>query len=155
MPETRSGNGWSIFFGEIFARQWIGFRARTRELKGSLPADQFAAHPDVKLFAALVAIVHEVVPQDPSAKEFRLGKSLGSHADWRRVKRHGLPNRWRLFFRFSSVEKVIVFVWLNDDATVRKEGAQTDVYKVFKAMLDAGQPPSDLDELLRKASVGT
>ncbi len=60
----------------------------------------------------------------------------------------------RLFFKFSVARKVIVFAWLNDQRTLRKQGGSTDVYAVFQQMLKAGRPPDTLDDLLKKVSSG-
>jgi toxin YhaV len=67
---------------------------------------------------------------------------------WRRVKT-GMPDRYRLFFRFASRPmKVIVYAWFNDEDTLRKAGSNTDVYETFKRMLSRGRVPSGIDELL-------
>ena len=64
-----------------------------------------------------------------------------------------MPDRYRLFFRFASNPvKVIVYVWFNDEDTLRKAGAKTDVYDAFKRMLSRGVVPGDMAELLREAS---
>jgi toxin YhaV len=44
--------------------------------------------------------------------------------------------------------KVIVYVWFNDEYTLRKVGSKTDVYAAFKRMLARGVVPSDIDALL-------
>jgi toxin YhaV len=44
-----------------------------------------------------------------------------------------------------------VYVWVNDEFTLRKTGPKTDVYAVFKSILDAGDSPRTLDALLRRA----
>jgi toxin YhaV len=73
-------------------------------------------------------------------------------AHWRRVER-GLPPRYRLFFRFSSQPvRIILYAWLNDEATLRKAGAKTDLYAVFQRMLRRGEVPSDIEELKRRGS---
>ena len=78
--------------------------------------------------------------------EFRQGNTLGAdNRQWFRAKFH---QRYRLFFRFSSKEKVIVYAWVNDENTLRKAGSRTDPYAVFRAMLNAGNPPSTMAELL-------
>lgn len=152
---ARQSHGWQLWFGELFDKRWRDLRNRVKTLKAQLDAEQFAAHPEVKLFAALVNLVHEVVPRDPEHKEFRLGKTLGDrYANWRRAKGHGLPRRMRLFFKFSSSHRVIVFVWLNDAGTLRKEGASSDPYAMFQRMLESGNPPDDFDALLRKLRSG-
>ena len=89
------------------------------------------------------------MPANPDAPEFRHGKALGSvNTNWRRVKK-GMPARYRLFFRFSSKPvKVVVFVWFNDEDTLRKAGAKTDVYEAFKRMLIRGVVPASMQELI-------
>ena len=155
VAKTRESYGWQIWFGELFDARWRVMRERVRRLKAELGEAEFAAHPDVKLFAALVHIVHETVPRDPEHPDFRLGKTLGDRfTSWRRVKRHGLPDRLRLFFKFSSSHKVIVFVWLNDATILRKDGASSDPYAVFRRMLEGGHPPDDFDELMRAVATG-
>ena len=49
--------------------------------------------------------------------------------------------RFRLFFRYSTRAKIIVFAWVNDEATLRTYGARSDAYAVFRKMLDKGDPP--------------
>ena len=101
------------------------------------------------LLASIYHAITQLVPSNPDAPEFRLGKALGNdHTHWRRVKK-GMPDRYRLFFRFSSAPvKVIVYVWFNDEYTLRKAGSKTDVYAAFKRMLARGVVPSDIGALL-------
>ena len=64
-----------------------------------------------------------------------------------------MPDRYRLFFRFaSSPVKIVVYVWFNDEDTLRKAGSKTDVYEAFKRMLARGVVPSDIGVLLRDSS---
>lgn len=152
---VRSSHGWELWFGELFAARWVSQRKLVKQLKAKLKQSDFEAHPEVKLFAALVNIVHDVVPRNPDEPEFRLGATLGpKYSSWRRVKGHGLAPRMRLFFKYSSARRVIVFAWLNDEGTLRKAGASTDVYAVFQRMLKSGNPPDDFGALLKKASAG-
>jgi toxin YhaV len=82
----------------------------------------------------------------------RLGKTLGKeYSNWRRVKK-GMPDRDRLFFRFaSSPVQLIVYVWFNDEDTLRKAGSKTDVYEAFKRMLMRGEVPSSINVLLAES----
>ena len=64
---------------------------------------------------------------------------------WRRAK---IGRRFRLFFRFDSKTKIIIFAWVNDEHTLRSSGAKTDPYVVFQKMLKSGNPPDDWDALL-------
>ena len=63
-----------------------------------------------------------------------------------------LPPRYRLFFQFSSVQSKIVFAWLNDASSLRPDGAKTDVYRVFKRLLDQGKVPDSWDQLVAAAA---
>jgi len=47
---------------------------------------------------------------------------------------------------------VIVYAWLNDEATLRKAGAKTHVYAAFQRMLARGEVPSDIDALTKGGS---
>ena len=60
--------------------------------------------------------------------------------------------RFRLFFRYNSASKVIIVAWVNDENSLRTYGSKTDAYKVFKGMLDDGNPPDDWDALHKQAS---
>lgn len=152
---ARQSQGWSLWFAELFDARWRVLRERVKHLKATLDAPAFNAHPDVKLFAALVNIVHELVPADPDAPQFLLGNTLGTqYRGWRRVKGNGLPGRMRLFFKFSASRKVIVYAWLNDAKTLRKQGDATDVYAVFQRMLKAGNPPDSFDALMKQVTTG-
>lgn len=64
---------------------------------------------------------------------------------FRRVKKHGLPERFRLFYTFSSVQRVIIPLYLNDANTLRKRGAGSDPYEVFKRMVSQGHIGSDFE----------
>ena len=155
LTKPRESHGWQIWFGELFDARWRAQRDRVKHLKTELDESHFASHPDVKLFAALVHVVHEAVPRNPEHPDFRLGKTLGDRfTGWRRVKRHGLPDRMRLFFKFSSTHKAIVFVWLNDADTLRKDGASADPYAIFRRRLEAGNPPDDFNDLLKAVGRG-
>jgi hypothetical protein len=39
----------------------------------------------------------------------------------------------------------------DDERTLRKSGSKTDPYRVFRAMLEAGDPPSTIEQLLARA----
>ena len=86
------------------------------------------------------------IPRDPNAAEFQLGNTLGpAHRHWRRAKFLG---RFRLFFRFSSMHKAIVYAWVNDETTLRKAGARSDPYAAFSRQLREGNPPDGWEDLL-------
>lgn len=102
----------------------------------------------VKLRNQVSKIIYERVPADPSAPEFRQGKTLGSdYKKWRRAKFGG--NRFRIYFRYSEEHKIIAYAWMNDEKGKRKAGDKNDPYAIFQKMLDSGNPPDSMDDLLK------
>ena len=86
---------------------------------------------------------------DPDHPDFRLGKTLGQqYTNWRRVKK-GMPDRYRLFFRYDSKAKVIVYAWVNDEQPLRSSGSRSDPYAVFEKMLGRGNPPDEWNALVQ------
>jgi toxin YhaV len=145
-------NGWSLFYYRTFKAALDELETAVTKLAAEDPAG-YKSHPRTRLLASVYRAINQLVPANPDAPDFRLGKTLGAgNTNWRRVKR-GLPDRYRLFFRFaSSPVKVIVYVWFNDEGTLRKSGSRTDVYEVFKSMLARGVVPANIAELLPDAT---
>ena len=141
-------NGWRLF-------QYPLFETQVKELAHAVEAlvlarpQSYKDHPKTKLLATIRRYVTEIIPRHPAAPEFRQGDTLGpDNRHWFRAKFH---QRFRLFFRFSTKDKIIVYVWVNDERTLRKAGSKTDPYAVFKAMLRSGEPPQSLESLLRRS----
>lgn len=106
--------------------------------------------PNQKLLAHVLDLMFEAIPRDPNAPEYRLGHTLGrEHAHWRRGKTGG--GRYRLFFRFRSDARLIIFAWINDERSLRTYGSATDAYRVFADGLARGTPPDDWDTLVAEA----
>ena len=134
-------NGWTLLFHPLI-------RAQLEKVDAAAEKALAAGREDanVKLRAALAKQIYERVPADPGADAFRQGKTLGpAYRHWRRAKFGG---RFRLYFRYDARAKVIAYVWVNDTKTLRKAGAKSDPYAVFKGMLDGGDPPDDMAALL-------
>lgn len=148
-------NGWQIFKLRAFQaalNELEGFVAQLAEREPS----SYKTHPKTKLLASIFKAMSQTVPANPAAPAFRLGTTLGTaastNAHWRRVKK-GLPSRYRLFFRYaSSPVKPIVYVWFNDEDTLRKAGSKTDVYETFGRMLAKGIVPQSIEELLNQST---
>src|ERR1700740_2741534 len=142
-------HGWRLFQYPLFEAQLKRLTETVEQLSITQP-ETYKEHPKTKLLATIRRYMMEIIPRDPNAPEFRQGDTLGSdNRHWFRAKFH---QRYRLFFRFSTSDKVIVYVWVNDEFTLRKAGSKTDVYAVFKSMLNAGDPPRTLEALLRRAT---
>ncbi|HEX6747478.1 MAG TPA: type II toxin-antitoxin system YhaV family toxin [Longimicrobium sp.] len=147
-PRRTEAHGWTLLAWREFARQYAALQAEVRRLRQADP-EGYRGHPRAKLFALLVHLLFEVIPANPDAPQFRQGNTLGTaHRHWRRAK---FARRFRLFFRFHSPSRVIVYTWLNDEDTLRKAGARTDPYVVFRQMLERGRPPSEMADLLEEA----
>ena len=143
-------NGWQLFAHPLFLDQLDKLaaaveRARTKDPRG------WRKSANAKLLAVLRQLVFETVPQDPTRAEYRQGSTLGdARKHWFRAKFGN--GRFRLFFRYSTSAKVIIFAWVNDEATLRTYGAKSDAYAMFRKMLDKGNPPDSWEALLAAAS---
>lgn len=145
-------NGWQLFYFKVFKAALDELEQTVTKLARQDPSG-YKSHPKTRLLASIYKAIKQTVPADPDHPDFRLGKTLGEqYANWRRVKK-GMPDRYRLFFRFASKPiKLIVYVWFNDEDTLRKEGSKSDVYEVFKKMLSRGQVPASIADLLAKSA---
>lgn len=146
-------NDWGLFGHPLFLQRFSDLVEDVEQLAEKDP-DGFYRHPNYKLLEKVESSILERVPANPGSPDYFLGNTtLGKgNGHWRRVK-GGLPNRYRLFFQFrSDAPKSIIYVWLNDEATLRKAGSKTDVYAVFLAKLNRGEIPSSFAELERAAS---
>jgi len=107
------------------------------------------SQPAAKMLATINHYIREAIPRYPNAPEFRQGNTLGpGNRHWFRAKFHG---RYRLFYRFSAEQRIIIYAWVNDEGSLRKAGSKTDPYAVFHAMLESGDPPNSFVELLRRS----
>jgi toxin YhaV len=141
-------NDWEIYFHpQLFGTQYQELFDRVSELREKLPESDFKTHATVKLFAAITIAIETKIPSDPFASHFALTGALKRYG---RVKKMGLPQRYRLFFRaFDTPElKSIVILWLGFP---RKEGAKDDCYQVFTKMVTRGTFPDSLDELITES----
>lgn len=140
--------GWRLFVHQLFREQLERLTLRVERLAAQQP-DQYESHPSAKLLSTIRRLILEVIPGEPTAPEFRLGNTLGpDNRHWFRAKFH---QRYRLFFRFSSRHKIIIYVWVNDESSLRKAGSKRDPYVQFKAILERGEVPASFEDLLKKS----
>lgn len=141
-------NGWTLYAHPLFLDQLEALTEKVEALRGKGPAD-YKRKNATKRLAAIRKLAFEVIPADPARPEYRQGKTLGKHyKHWFRAK---FFQQYRLFFRFHSASKVIVYAWVNDDNTLRAYESADDAYRVFRKMLDGGNPPDDWNGLLKAA----
>ena len=133
-------NGWVLCAHPLFLDQYESLIKDVEKLKKREP-NNYKNKNSAKRLAAIQKLVFEIIPNDPTLPEYRLGSTLGEeHKHWFRAK---FFQQYRLFFRFHKDSKVIVFAWVNDEDTKRVYDTKTDAYKVFKKMLQKKRPPSD------------
>jgi toxin YhaV len=141
-------NGWTIYAHPLFLDQLEALIKQVDAFKQKDPAG-FAKKNATKRLTAIAKLAFEVIPQDPTRTEYRQGNTLGDeHKHWFRAK---FFQQYRLFFRYHAQAKVIVYAWVNDEATKRAYESADDAYRVFHRMLDSGRPPSDWGQLLAEA----
>lgn len=142
-------NGWLLLADPLFIDQLATLENQVRALKQKHP-DSFQTKAPTKRLLAIRKLIKEVIPSDPNGLQFKLGNTLGpENRHWFRAK---FLQQYRLFFRFDSKSKIIIFCWVNDDQSLRAYESKDDAYLVFKQMLDSGHPPQTWVELLERAS---
>ena len=141
-------NGWTLFAHPSFLDQAAELAEKVAALKAANPGG-YRSKNATKRLAAITKLIFEEIPSDPADPKFRQGNTLGDeHRHWFRAK---FFQQYRLFFRFHAESRIIIFAWVNDDTTLRAYDSRTDAYRVFKGMLDDGNPPGDWKALLASA----
>ncbi|MGI8840316.1 MAG: type II toxin-antitoxin system YhaV family toxin [Caulobacteraceae bacterium] len=147
-PGLARRNGWTLLRCTPFIETLEKLASDVERIQRDR-RNAWAAHPRTKLLARIRDLIFDEIPTDPNAPAFALGNTLGPHRrHWRRAK---FMRRFRLFFRFDSVTRIIVYAWVNDESTLRKAGAKTDPYAIFTRRLDAGDPPDSWADLTSDA----
>lgn len=138
-------NGWTLFAHPLFLDQVDELVGKVTALKTANPAG-YRSKNATKRLAAITRLIFEEIPADPADAKYRQGNTLGDeHRHWFRAK---FFQQYRLFFRFHAESRVIIYAWVNDDTTLRAYDSRTDAYRVFKGMLEDGNPPGDWKALL-------
>ena len=138
LPEA---HGWSILMhplllDKIEALTAVVERDRAKDPDGG-------PGPNAKLLGHLLDLMFDKIPQRPGDAIYRGGDSLP--AGWFRGKTGN--GRYRLFYRFDSTTRLIVYAWVNDEQNLRTYGSRTDAYAVFCDMVADGNPPKDWSAL--------
>jgi toxin YhaV len=146
--ELARANGWLLLADPLFIDQVSLLENQVRKLKLKLP-DTFESKNATKRLQAITKLITEVIPADPNGLQLKLGNTLGSkNRHWFRAK---FFQQYRLFFRFDSKSKIIIYCWVNDQNSLRAYESNTDAYAVFKRMLDSGEPPQTWLQLLARS----
>ncbi len=152
-------NNWEIFFHKFFSELYYNMIKDVAKIKEKNP-ETYKQNAKTKLLASIQFVIKKDVPIDPTHNKFRLGKTIGiEYKHWKRVKKN-MPQRYRLFFRYHSNYKVkgisnsaksIIYVWFNDQSSLRKKGDKNDCYNVFNKLLDGGKISDDWKKLLTES----
>ena len=136
-------HGWTLLFHDCIVEQLAKLaRAYQAELSKGI-----AHGANGKTLAAISRLVLQEIPSDPGNRKYRQGGTLGDkYKHWFRAKFFG---RFRLFFRYHTGAKTIVYAWVNDESTLRQAGGKNDPYAVFRKMIERGTPPDDWNALAK------
>ena len=141
-------NGWSIYAHPLFLNQFEELISTVENLRQKNP-QTYRSKNATKRLAAIAKLAFEIIPTDPTRREYRQGNTLGEdYKHWFRAK---FFQQYRLFFRYHQSSKIIVYAWINDDKSKRAYGSKTDAYRVFQKMLNSGNPPDNWSSILQEA----
>jgi toxin YhaV len=141
--------GWLLLAHPHLEDQLSRWQKEVRKIIAKNPGD-YLSNKKVKRLATLERLLFEVIPSNPESKLWLQGNTLGeANRAWRRAK---FMEQYRLFFRFDSRSKIIVYGWVNDETTLRAYGSKNDAYLVFERMVSSGNPPTSWDELLEQSN---
>jgi toxin YhaV len=132
--------GWRTFVHPIFEKQLDKLTRQVERLESRDPKG-YAAHPATKILATINYYIREAIPRNPDGEEFRPA-SLPDH--WLRAKFHG---RYRLFYRISSEQRIVIYVWVRNE-----HDSRSGPFGLFRAMLKRGEPGDLCAELTRKGA---
>jgi len=165
--DTFTVNGWALYQHQLMAEILAELENQVESLIVRFEAENndrdITDHPLIKLYDAITDNIYIHVPANPQHPNYLLGNTLintnvlkrtlkSDSKAFLRVKRQGLPDRYRLFFRFqSAAPRSIIYIWMNSERTQRKAGSKTDVYTVFSKMLNKGDVPVSYKELLKQS----
>lgn len=127
-------NNYLLKAHEIFFQRTVELHNEVKALREKLAHEDLIKHETVKLAKRVYAATLETIPQNPNGPDYYL---RGDLRKYRRYKR-GL-DRYRLFFAFSTTPKIILYLYLNDQDTLRKEGSQRDSYEIFRGFVRQGR----------------
>lgn len=148
VPGAKVVNGWTLLQDPAFFEMYESLIKDVEVLREKHP-DTYQKKVPTKILAGIEKLTKEVIPADPESPTFDMGNTIGKeHRAWKRAK---FLQQFRLFFRYDTKSKIIIYGWVNDQDTKRAYGSKTDSYKIFRKRLAAGDPPTNWDDLLNRA----
>ncbi len=139
-------NNYLLKTHEMFFQRTLELNNEVKALSEKLSGEELKQHNTVKLAKRVYTATLEIIPQNPNDRAYYLKDDLKKY---RRYKQ-GLE-RYRLFFAFSTTPKIILYLYLNDIYTLRKEGDKNDPYEIFKTFVRRGRVSHNpLDQKIQK-----
>lgn len=123
-------NSYLLKAHEIFFQRTVELNNEVKVLSRKLSSEALKQHETVKLANRVYRATLEIIPENPDHPSYRLKADLKKY---RRYKQ-GL-GRYRLFFAFATAPKIILYLYLNDRASLRKEGDKNDPYERFRSFV--------------------
>lgn len=127
-------NNYLLKAHEIFFQRAVELNDEVKALSRKLSHEELQQHETVKLAHRVYKATFDIIPENPDHPSYRLKADLKKY---RRYKQ-GL-GRYRLFFGFSNTPRIILYLYLNDRATLRKEGDRDDPYERFGSFVKQGR----------------
>lgn len=119
---------------QFFSDKVSVLKEKVRNLKQSLSDDEYLQNEIVKFAARVRKATLETIPADPNRQEYLLAGELRK---FRRYKQ-GLQ-RYRIIFCFSNKPGIILYLYLNDEKHLRKDGSKNAPYTQFKNLANKGK----------------
>lgn len=134
-------NNYELKFHVFFHDRILALIDTVEKLSLTLSEQQFKQHPQTKVLARIVTAYSKIIPEHPNLRDYFLSGSLSK---FRRYKK-GL-RRYRLFYCFSNAIQIIVYLYVNDEYHLRKDGSKTDPYQEFGDLVKQGIFSADPDD---------
>lgn len=140
--------GWRVYAHPLFLQQVETLIAEVEACQRKDPVGYLKKNATKRL-SAIFKLAFQVIPEDPTRAEYRQGDTLGEkNKHWFRAV---FFQQYRLFFRYHATRRIIVYTWVNDTESKRAYESGQDAYRVFRKMLDSGNPPSGWDQLVAES----
>lgn len=136
-------NNWELLCFHLFRKALLYLAKDVERLKRTQPR-RYKLKANFKLFEAVCNCIYNIIPFEEHKEQFALKDDLKGLY---RIKRNLYDDRYRLFFKPEFQKKELIYIWLNDKKTLRKDGSKTDPYKKVSKDVNNGTIPINFDEI--------